>query len=179
MFVGLTACGQDAARPEPPNRDAVLVLELGGSGGSLREALARRIAPRPPAAVPLPAVSASGPAASPSQTEPATPVVEPPLVPAPPAAAEHHATRTSGVVRPPADKPNVESPRPTQPVAREAEPAAKARRVTLRQGQTLYRLAVEHLGDGKRWREIAALNGWSESDLANLPANTEVALPAR
>lgn len=64
-------------------------------------------------------------------------------------------------------------------VERAPAPSAAARRVRLGAGQTLYGLAREHLGDGKRWREIATLNGWSDTDIQSLPAGVDVALPAR
>jgi 5'-nucleotidase len=66
----------------------------------------------------------------------------------------------------------------TRPVAEPArsEPAA-VRTVTLAPGQTLYRIAATHLGDGQRWRELAAANGWSEDEIGRLPAGTTVRLP--
>ncbi|MEZ5965552.1 MAG: hypothetical protein R3F56_17085 [Planctomycetota bacterium] len=57
--------------------------------------------------------------------------------------------------------------------------AGEVRKATLTAGKTLYALAREHLGDGERWREIAAMNGWTDDDVARLPAGVEVALPAR
>lgn len=76
----------------------------------------------------------------------------------------------------------VSMPAQAPPVAESAPraspvPAVQPRRVRLEQGQTLYRLAVVHLGDGSRWRELLTLNGWTEADLARLPAGTSVRLP--
>ena len=87
--------------------------------------------------------------------------------------------------RPPRVDPEPRPETPSEPVPPAAEPqptpAAPAgpRFARLGRGQTLYRLAVEHLGSGARWREIMVLNGWTEDDLAALPAGTRVRLPAR
>ncbi len=160
MVAGLTLCA-GACEPVESDKpttsaDSVLVLELGGDAPSLRDSLSRRIASRPGGTANVKAP----PTAPPVEIKPVQPE---PIVVSPPVA----------VSRPPAEQETVESKKP------EPEAKAKPRKVTLHAGQTLYRLAVEHLGDGQRWREIAALNGWSEGDIANLPANTEVALPAR
>jgi hypothetical protein len=61
----------------------------------------------------------------------------------------------------------------------EKRPAGGGKTVKLRRGQNLYRVALEQLGDGQRWREIAALNGWSEREIASLAPDTPIRLPAR
>ena len=53
------------------------------------------------------------------------------------------------------------------------------RRVRLLDGDTLSELCARELGSARRWREVAALNGWSEAALSRLPAGTWVELPAR
>jgi hypothetical protein len=186
----LAACAPPPAPPTPGGD--LLVLELGGEGPSLREALARRIARRAhagnapasgrlPATSPTPQDGSGRPRSVPGDRrdpEPAggpAPAPEHPALPDPGSAVEPRG-------RPPEpEPPAVAPPSADLPAGREkpAVAAAPARRVRLRAGQTLYRLACEHLGDGKRWQEIAALNGWSESDVASLRADTEVALPPR
>ncbi len=49
--------------------------------------------------------------------------------------------------------------------------------VTLAPGQTLIHLARKHLGDGNRFREILALNGWSDADSRRLQAGQRVKVP--
>lgn len=56
-------------------------------------------------------------------------------------------------------------------------PAQGGRTVVLEGGQNLYQLALLHLQNGNRWREIMELNGWSESQIAALPEGTQVQLP--
>ena len=57
----------------------------------------------------------------------------------------------------------------------EVEPAV----VHLRAGETLYSLSVQHLGTGRRWREIASLNGLSDKQVRNLSIGRAIKLPAR
>ena len=64
------------------------------------------------------------------------------------------------------------------PVPEPSSDVVRGRSATLGQGQTLYGLAKEHLGDGARWREIMVLNGLRESQLADLPAGAVLRLPA-
>ena len=59
------------------------------------------------------------------------------------------------------------------------EPAPQSRVVTLREGETLYGLALAHLGRGSRWPEIARLNGWSERQAEQLGIGTQVRLPQK
>ena len=51
--------------------------------------------------------------------------------------------------------------------------------VVLGKGDTVYDLAIEHLGAGGRWREILELNGWTERQAKRLDVGTSVKLPAR
>lgn len=50
--------------------------------------------------------------------------------------------------------------------------------VLLAEGQTPIHLARRHLGDGNRFREILALNGWSEDDARRLRPGQKVKIPA-
>ena len=67
------------------------------------------------------------------------------------------------------------APRPR----RKPQPRPEFHVVTLAEGQTLYGLCRTELGSGARWKDVAALNGWSESRAANLPAGQKVKLPVR
>lgn len=49
--------------------------------------------------------------------------------------------------------------------------------VSLADGQTLIHLARKHLGDGNRFRELLALNGWSEADSRRLRVGQQVKIP--
>lgn len=49
--------------------------------------------------------------------------------------------------------------------------------VTLADGQTPIHLARKHLGDGNRFREILALNGWDENDARRLQPGQAVKIP--
>ncbi len=51
------------------------------------------------------------------------------------------------------------------------------RTLTLGAGETLSAFCARHLGDSSRWREVAELNGWAESDLRRLATGTEVRIP--
>ena len=51
--------------------------------------------------------------------------------------------------------------------------------VTLTEGQTLYGVCRTELGSGGRWKEVAALNGWSETQAARLNVGQKVMLPVR
>jgi len=170
----------------PPARDGkdLLVLELGGSAPSLRESLARTIELRRralhreragPAALPT---DASG---GPTGERARGPSLDAPRKEPPPAPAD--------VVEPiPSEPKPKKDPPPGRERDADREPGRAdrgasseppVRRVRLRPGQTLYRLAAEHLGDGKRWREIATLNGFGEADITNLPRDLEILVPAR
>lgn len=51
-----------------------------------------------------------------------------------------------------------------------------AQRVTIRQGDTLPKMAVRYLGDASRWHEIALLNGIDDPDISSL-AGQEILVP--
>jgi nucleoid-associated protein YgaU len=67
------------------------------------------------------------------------------------------------------------------PVPQPAETAVPADHivVSLERGQTLIHLAKQHLGDGNRFREILAANGWTEQDARRLRAGQPVKVPVR
>jgi nucleoid-associated protein YgaU len=70
-------------------------------------------------------------------------------------------------------------PEPVQPDEPPPPPAAPAWfEVVLADGQTPIHLARKHLGDGNRFREILALNGWSEDDARRLRPGQKVRIPA-
>jgi hypothetical protein len=56
-------------------------------------------------------------------------------------------------------------------------PARRFREVRLPPGWTLSRLCEEELGASARWREVAELNGWSETEVGQLPSGVLVRLP--
>ena len=51
--------------------------------------------------------------------------------------------------------------------------------VTVQKGDSLYGLSARHLGSGKRWPEIARLNGLSDADIKRLSVGRELKLPPR
>jgi nucleoid-associated protein YgaU len=73
---------------------------------------------------------------------------------------------TPGPHTPPAPVP-VEEPKPTPDYFV----------VTLGPRQNLIQLAKKHLGNGNRFRDIMALNGWSEADTRRLQAGQKVKIP--
>lgn len=148
VVLSALSVGCGEAGPAATAHDDVLVLELGGGHARLTEAL-DDVRAR------LNAVADGDPG------EVAMPV-----------SASKTAETESVAVAIPSSLPEAEPASPVLP-----PPAAQPRRVRLEQGQTLYRLAVMHLGDGSRWRELLKPNGWTEGDLDRLPAGTWVQLP--
>ena len=67
------------------------------------------------------------------------------------------------------------------PEPEEAPPVVEAEPVVvhLKPGDTLYSLSVQYLGAGRRWREIASLNGLSDRQVRNLSIGLPIKLPAR
>jgi nucleoid-associated protein YgaU len=152
VLVGVAACGGDPAIA--PTGDGALVLEVGGGQPSLRQALERAGLPVPPR------VDLATPVAAPSAPE-----GEP--VPA----GDASAARQQDGASPPAQP----QPQPQQPPASASDTTHVV--VTLAEGQTLIHLARKHLGDGNRFREILALNGWTESESRRLKPGTKVKVP--
>jgi len=73
----------------------------------------------------------------------------------------------------PAAQPPVKSnPAPNSGAATppRVEPPAQAREVVVREGDSLWRIAARELGDGKRWQEIAKLNGIADGDVVQAGA---------
>ena len=59
-------------------------------------------------------------------------------------------------------------------------PTTLASRVhRIQKGESLYGLSVRYLGAGKRWREIAQLNGLSDAQVRRISVGREIKIPAR
>ena len=143
----MAACSGGGATPT--GGDGLMVLEVGGDHPSLRRDLQKA-----GLAVPAPIDLAPAPVSVPPADDPRT---------APPSGAA-----------PPTPTP---APAPA-PTRSEPEPApADYTTVTLGEGQTLIHLARKHLGDGNRFRDILALNGWSEAESRRLKPGTKVKIP--
>jgi nucleoid-associated protein YgaU len=147
VMAAAAACGGGSAAPT--NGDGALVLEVGGGQPSLRRALERAGLVVPPP-IEL-SQAAAEPPPPPRSAKPDEPAAAPPAPP-------------PGATPIPDAKPNAL-----------AEPAHTV--VTLAEGQTLIHLARKHLGDGNRFREILALNGWTEAESRRLKAGTKVKVP--
>jgi nucleoid-associated protein YgaU len=76
-----------------------------------------------------------------------------------------------------APTPRPEPSPPSEPARRTEPPRATSRLVTLQPDENLVQLARRHLGDGNRYREILALNGWTEARARRLAPGTEVRIP--
>jgi nucleoid-associated protein YgaU len=61
----------------------------------------------------------------------------------------------------------------------EGEAPLAARVVRLVAGDTLFSLSARYLGHGRRWREIAQLNGISDFAASRLPIGKAIQIPAR
>ncbi len=144
--LALFACGEP--EPAPVSKD-LLVLELGGQHEQLDVALRR-----------------AGAIASP-QRESAEPVAQ--TMPSPAAEPQPEPAEPTPRAEPPATV----DPTPA-PVTPPPAPVTPPRTVELREGQTIYSLAGEHLGASNRWREILEFNGWTEADASRLRAGQVV-----
>jgi hypothetical protein len=60
-----------------------------------------------------------------------------------------------------------------------AKPALQAASVTVKAGETLFRLAERHLGNGNRWRQLRKADGtpYTEADLPHVKVGAVVLLP--
>lgn len=151
VFVAAACSGGGAA---PTGGDGLMVLEVGGEQRSLRQALQKA-----GLAVPPPIDLAPAPAEL------------------PPAELGRGAVDGPRAEPRPAEPP---PPAPTPPPKSEPESApapADYTTVTLGEGQTLIHLARKHLGDGNRFRDILALNGWTEAESRRLKPGTKVKIP--
>lgn len=143
--------------PAAPPRDP-LVIELGGDATPLREVLRR--AGRDP--VPLGGTETPRERSDGSHAVPATDALR--------ARAQPGGDELG--------EPRDERRAPAEPTRKPPEPPPSAPRVAvLGAGETLYSLCARELGDALRWREVMALNGWTESDVRRLPAGQKVVLP--
>ena len=59
---------------------------------------------------------------------------------------------------PPADPPAIKPAKAPALKAPPAAPAATGQTYTVRKGDTLFHIAKDHYGDGKKWQQIAAAN---------------------
>lgn len=143
----IVLCGCQPRSPASATGDDVLVLELGGGHGKLREAL-QAVAPR--YGITVAAVA---------------PVTPPPVTPSPPASAP---------VPPPSEASPLPESAPAAGADAQASPPHV---VVLGENETVYDLARKHLGSGARWPEILKLNGWTEREARRLRAGTQVKLP--
>ncbi len=152
--------------------------------------------PRPPAQPLRPPAAATGPAPLPYHTKRSpferprflapSPAVSAPLSPTPgphvlvpPPVSPVPSTATPAPGRPRALTPAVPSSRtlPAPPARVAPAVSAKPALVTVRSGDSLWKLAAERLGNGRRWQELLALNpGLHNPDL--IKAGSEIVLPA-
>jgi nucleoid-associated protein YgaU len=80
---------------------------------------------------------------------------------------------------PPAERDESPNAAPPEPGAKPVTPPEAESYVVVKlgRGQTLIHLAKKHLGDGNRFRDILALNGWTEADARRLRENQDVKIP--
>lgn len=76
----------------------------------------------------------------------------------------------------PRDLPREDPPR-ADPEPQPPTPPPAYREVELRKNETLIHLAQRHLGNGRRYRQIMTLNGWSDADTRRLREGTMVKIP--
>jgi hypothetical protein len=152
MFLGMVACGRQAAPPLAG--DGELVLELGRGHRSLAgslQAAGLDLLPRCDYGPPPPRAAV--------EDAPAQP------------AADAEAPRRA----PPPDEPGQSAPAVAPPAA---EPAAATWfEVELEERQTLFLLARKHLGSANRFKEILELNGWSDAEARRLRPGQRVRIP--
>lgn len=70
-------------------------------------------------------------------------------------------------------------PRTSAPAQASTPAAPRYREVVLGKGETLIGLCRRWLGDGNRWREVAALNGISEDEVQRLRIGARLRFPPR
>jgi nucleoid-associated protein YgaU len=154
LVLGLGACSEGRAAATAESR---LVLEVGGQHASLRRTLiAGGVEVAPPQRL---RTEAESPDADAAGGEAAAPPPESPRAAAP------DPTSAKGEPVPP-------TPPPAPPASEES-----FFHVKLANGQTLIHLARKHLGDGNRFREILALNGWTEAQSRRLAEGQRVKIP--
>ena len=162
----LTACSDSNAAVR--GSDSRMVLELGGTHGSLRGALqsagVEPGAPRRVSVLPSPAGGEESP--------------EPPGVPVggdEPKSPSPSPSKAADVGAEVGAAPSL----PAGPTPSRVEPPSEPDYVvvTLGERQTLIHLARKHLGDANRFREILTLNGWSEADSRRLAPGQKVKIP--
>ena len=72
------------------------------------------------------------------------------------------------------------TPQPTvSPAQRTTAREPELLTVYLQENETIYGLARTHLGSGSRFRELLAVNGWTEAQASRLPVGTAVKVPLR
>ncbi|MBY9078311.1 LysM peptidoglycan-binding domain-containing protein [Paenibacillus sp. HN-1] len=61
--------------------------------------------------------------------------------------------------------------------AKRADDRAKPRTVTVKSGDSLYKIAKQYLGSGERWKEIQKLNGLTDAQVKALKIGSVLKLP--
>jgi nucleoid-associated protein YgaU len=148
--------------PAPARRNAVVPPSLSSPAPLRRvDPFARRLAPPAPASV-----ARIAPAmAQPKVAAPVAPVVKPHAI-APAIAPSTSAPRASA--------PASIAP----PLATVAKPSLLPHTVTVRPGDSLWKLAQQNLGRGSRWQELLAANP-GIVDPMRIAAGTEIVVPAK
>ena len=155
---GLSGCSAEA---KTSSVDGTLVLELGGQHASLRESLRA-------AGIVLEVPAAGGPVVDTERGDAPSPrTAADPVAPTP--------AHDGGAAPEPREPQQAQQAPPEPPPPALTEPTFTV--VELRQNETLMLLARRHLGDGNRYREIMALNGWSDAQSRRLATGTKVKIP--